>query len=319
MTEQLHDATAERAVLSVMLRSKIARQEIRKHLVSADLYEPAHELIWDAIGRLDRAGKSVDPMTVLPLVRPDARAVQILPDLVTLPVATESAGDYAEQVRDWATRRRIVQAATNARQQAMQPDLNPTGYAASLVNTFAGIRDFGAATDETTALTLTELLAMPEEPYDWAIPDLLERGDRLILTGEEGMGKVRCCGRSSSSPQPEFILSRLTAASNPSRRSSTTPRTHDANSCGRPPRCTPTPAGRAATPARTSCSMRWGGSTSPENGTLPASTPCATRCNPTCWSSARCTGCTPARSTATTRRHPCSPRWTHSRIEGSLC
>ncbi len=34
-----------------------------------------------------------------------------------------------------------------------------------------------------------DLLNQPEEDYDWAIPGLLEHGDRLILTGPEGGGK----------------------------------------------------------------------------------------------------------------------------------
>lgn len=34
-----------------------------------------------------------------------------------------------------------------------------------------------------------EMLAEPEEEYDWLVPGLIERGDRLILTGPEGGGK----------------------------------------------------------------------------------------------------------------------------------
>lgn len=36
---------------------------------------------------------------------------------------------------------------------------------------------------------LWEFLDQTDEPFDWVIPDLLERGDRLILTGFEGLGK----------------------------------------------------------------------------------------------------------------------------------
>lgn len=36
---------------------------------------------------------------------------------------------------------------------------------------------------------LWEFIGVPDEPYDWLIPDLIERGDRLILTGAEGLGK----------------------------------------------------------------------------------------------------------------------------------
>lgn len=45
------------------------------------------------------------------------------------------------------------------------------------------------AEQEVTTETLGELLASQEEPYDWVIPGLLERADRLILTGTEGAGK----------------------------------------------------------------------------------------------------------------------------------
>lgn len=37
---------------------------------------------------------------------------------------------------------------------------------------------------------LWEFISAPDAPYDWIVPDLLERGDRLILTGFEGQGKT---------------------------------------------------------------------------------------------------------------------------------
>lgn len=45
--------------------------------------------------------------------------------------------------------------------------------------------------EQTTALALDiwEFLATDDPPYDWIVPDLLEHGDRLILTGFEGLGK----------------------------------------------------------------------------------------------------------------------------------
>jgi AAA domain len=36
---------------------------------------------------------------------------------------------------------------------------------------------------------LHEILSLPEEPYDWVIPNLLEKADRVIITGGEGLGK----------------------------------------------------------------------------------------------------------------------------------
>lgn len=37
---------------------------------------------------------------------------------------------------------------------------------------------------------LDEFLAIEDDPYDWLIPDLLERGDRVLFTGFEGLGKT---------------------------------------------------------------------------------------------------------------------------------
>ena len=49
-----------------------------------------------------------------------------------------------------------------------------------------------AATERPAAPATVELrafLAQDEPEYDWLIPGLLERGDRLVLTGQEGKGK----------------------------------------------------------------------------------------------------------------------------------
>ena len=40
------------------------------------------------------------------------------------------------------------------------------------------------------AIQLSDFLDTNDAPYDWIIPDFLERGDRLILTGYEGEGKT---------------------------------------------------------------------------------------------------------------------------------
>ncbi|TMY72372.1 hypothetical protein EMG76_28295, partial [Klebsiella pneumoniae] len=60
----------------------------------------------------------------------------------------------------------------------------------NVASKFIAIRDGDAATgDDMTAVTATELLAEQDDEPDWLIPGLLERRDRLMLTGEEGLGK----------------------------------------------------------------------------------------------------------------------------------
>ncbi|HEY7821643.1 MAG TPA: AAA family ATPase [Acidimicrobiia bacterium] len=64
------------------------------------------------------------------------------------------------------------------------------------------------------APTLTEFLALPEPEYDWIIPGLIERNDRVILTGEEGHGKstlVRQFGVAPSAGLHPFTLDSIEA------------------------------------------------------------------------------------------------------------
>ena len=97
--------------------------------------------------------------------------------------------DYATIVRAWSVKRRLESEARRVLQQALNPDVNAAGLAASVVTRFASIRDIGSAADDITALTVAELLEQSDDEPDWLIPGLLERRDRLMLTGEEGLGK----------------------------------------------------------------------------------------------------------------------------------
>ena len=182
------DAIAERHVLAACLISPVARAEAKRALVGADFYDTRHEAIWDAMARLERHGKSVDAATVLAALGSNRACIELMPDLVTLPVVPDHAGDHAAIVREWGIRRRLHQLATTVLQQSLNPDLNAVGYAATVATRFANLRDAGLP-DTTTAETLAELLAEPDDEPDWLIPHLLERRDRLMLTGEEGLGK----------------------------------------------------------------------------------------------------------------------------------
>lgn len=47
----------------------------------------------------------------------------------------------------------------------------------------------GGAVSFTAPESILDIIGEDDEPYDWLVPGLLERGDRLILTGFEGTGK----------------------------------------------------------------------------------------------------------------------------------
>lgn len=187
-----YDRDAEVALLSACLWSKQARQTVRKHLLPGDFYNPEHETIFAAMAQLDRDGKPVDQVTLRAALagRPGRGLHELVLEVFTTTHALpESAGEYAAIVRGWALRRRIVETSTRVRQQALNPDQAPERLASEAVTAFTGLRDSGT---DVTAESLGALMAAGDADDDtpeWVIPGLLERGDRLMLTGSEGAGK----------------------------------------------------------------------------------------------------------------------------------
>ena len=187
MTAPIHDQNAELAVLACCLMSRTARDEAKKHLTGADFYSPQHEVIWDAMCRVDRETRGDDPAAVMSTLggRPEAA---LLPTLLTYPVVADSVGEHAKVVRGWATRRRLLAEAKRVEQVALNPEEPAESIAATIANRFASLRNSGIS-DDVQSITLDELLSEADDEPDWVIPGLLERRDRLMLTGEEGLGK----------------------------------------------------------------------------------------------------------------------------------
>jgi len=182
-----YDRNAELAVLACCLMSVTARNEAKKHLVGGDFYHPAHEIIWDAMSHLDRSGGGVDPAGVLSHVQ-DVVAKQLLPTLLTYPVVADNVGEFSRIVRSWGTKRRLYAEGARVQQMALSPILDAETVAAKCATAFAQLRDSGI-TEDIQSVTLAELLDEADDEPDWLIPGLLERRDRLMLTGEEGLGK----------------------------------------------------------------------------------------------------------------------------------
>lgn len=182
-----HDRNAELAVLACCLQSSVARDEAKKHLVGGDFYRPEHERIWDAMVGMDRKGTKVDPAGVLSALTGEVER-RLMPTLLTYPVVAASVGDHARVVRGWATKRRLYDEALRVQQIALNPAHEAESIAAETVNRFTQVRDSGV-TEDVHSITLGELLESEDEEHDWLIPGLLERRDRFMLTGQEGLGK----------------------------------------------------------------------------------------------------------------------------------
>jgi hypothetical protein len=188
--EQMHDPQAELALLAACLWGKAARISARRIIVGGEFFHPVHQTLYDTMTALDRQGRDVDPVTLsaelASLGRDGLLAQPVLADVVASGYGAVAADSYATIVHEWALRRRLHSAALGLAQRALMPEEAAGALASKAVTLLTGIRDGHA---DTTAMPLSELMEEPDDDPTWVIPGLLEAGDRVMLTGSEGVGK----------------------------------------------------------------------------------------------------------------------------------
>lgn len=186
---------AERSVLAAALQHPDALRVLLAGLTPADYYQPAHALIHAAVAEVAGEGLRPDPTSVLAAVRRigdrtgTAQALTVLTGIVTDAGATGSnAEHYVALIRDAATRRALIESCSRIVQRAHDPSEDVDDLADGAVADLTVVRDSGVMLDDVETPTVDEFLAGPVT-YDWVVRGLLERRDRLILTGGEGGGK----------------------------------------------------------------------------------------------------------------------------------
>lgn len=85
--------------------------------------------------------------------------------------------------------RRLDIAALRLHHDVEATDAEPLVIAKTALNAVQGVVDTIEADGDITTPTLGEFLDTSDPEHDWVIPGLLERGDRMLLTGAEGLGK----------------------------------------------------------------------------------------------------------------------------------
>lgn len=198
MSDDAHDISAERALLGAVL---IAPDTAGPSLLAVPedaWWHPKHAAIGAVLAGRLRRDQPVDPQLVLPvLMARQGFGAESGPYLITLMQSCPTASNaefYAERVIQAGARRNLAKAATRLRQRL---DESWTNGGSEPVKQFtdemrvaveaAEQSDAGIAADEPS-LSLTDLLSVPDN-HDWLVPGLLERGERIILTGSEGLGK----------------------------------------------------------------------------------------------------------------------------------
>lgn len=85
--------------------------------------------------------------------------------------------------------RDLLQVGDALRSEVVKPDADPLALAKRTIDGAQAVLDRIDFEGDVSTLSLGEFIASDDPPYDWVIPGLMERGDRMILTGSEGLGK----------------------------------------------------------------------------------------------------------------------------------
>ncbi len=183
---------AEQSVVGAMMLSTRAAEEVAGILRGRDFNTPRHGIIFDAINALRTAGHPTDVIAVTDeLIRAGdlqrAGGADYLHTLTSVVPTASNAGYYAEIVAQHSARRTLTEIGTR-----LQTALADPGVAiARALDDLRELRDGSRNSIHERAKSLREVLDVDPsiDAYDWAIPGLLERRDRLVLTGAEGGGK----------------------------------------------------------------------------------------------------------------------------------
>ncbi|MFZ3569457.1 AAA family ATPase [Streptomyces sp. BH034] len=189
-----NDLGAEQAYLGALCYARHDARRVHKLVASTEFYRPAHATIHATAGQLLDEGEPVDPITLNAALQAAGALSRVggAPYVYQLAQSVGLAGNaehYAEIIREHAQRRALIVAGQEITQRAFDPASgDPSDLAEEAVALTRGVRDAGRAADDTPVTDMHDFLTVVDT-YDWVVPGLLERGDRLMLTAGEGGGK----------------------------------------------------------------------------------------------------------------------------------
>lgn len=188
------DLQAEMALLGCCMHGPEPLRLVLEAITPGDYYRPLHGRLHALCAAMQSEGVPVDQRTLTDRAinsglfnRVEAVTyVSRLFDAVPTAANTEW---YITIVIDLAQRRGLIEAGTRAVQAGhAATDGTVTELIERAVGWFRELRD-RETTNRVEAVDIHDFLAVKDH-YNWLIPDLMERGDRLILTASEGGGKT---------------------------------------------------------------------------------------------------------------------------------
>lgn len=193
----ISDVPAEEALLGAVLWDADRAGPALRSVPGDAWWRPINRTLAAVMNGMIARGQQVDPTTVLSQLFADGLSTQVdgpyLAKLYGGFLIVDHAPTYAARIIELAAQRGLVM--TMQRNVTMLEhefaDMDGT------IDTHAAVARLRTACDEAERsaqathyepTALADLLA-GEDQYNWLVPGLMERGDRMILTGAEGAGK----------------------------------------------------------------------------------------------------------------------------------
>lgn len=200
-----YDLLAEQALLKIALCGDPFALQQCGTLIPL-FWSGRHKQLASVLAGMHRNGQHVDLVSVIGQVR--ARGLITKLDGVYLHTVSVGPGDhsgaawYADRIRELAGRRQLREATLRIGQRLDWGWAQGNDIGDLEVRT--AIAEFRESLDELEAVAGPEGLAKPQPlaefmdgpmEFDWIIPGLLERGERILITGIEGGGKTWLCSQ----------------------------------------------------------------------------------------------------------------------------
>lgn len=179
----------EEAVIGACLLDQNVIREAVKYVMPSDFSFWKGEEIFGAIIALHSMKQPVDVITVAAKLMADGSKIhpaELHRLVAEVPVAS-NVDFYAQQVREASVRRRLRAVGIKIVQETDDEAIQPGTTLATGLAALKAVRD-DASSGGLKGRTMEEIMAEPDT-YEWTIRNLLEVGDRIIVTADEGGGK----------------------------------------------------------------------------------------------------------------------------------
>lgn len=188
----MNNLDAERALIAAALLSKQAFLDVTTLISPEHFFKPSHQHIWEAIEQC--APETNDPILVAGRLSANGFDTEeytatglngYFCDLSIPATCTSHARRYAKSVVDEHARRNLIHAISEGATR-MSSGIDAAVARDDLLSKLASV---STLTEQREPLTANDFINSVDQDYDWLIPGMLERGDRMMITGGEGSGK----------------------------------------------------------------------------------------------------------------------------------